>query len=86
MPKYRHNGNSRLVISGKEMVSVLDSLGYDVVRVKGDHLIMKERNGPHLTQVEIGGRSRELGQHNLSEILRQTDLTKDKIIWALKKQ
>ncbi len=85
MPKFRNDSNGRLVVSRKDMVKALTSLGYYPVRMSGDHLIMKEHGGQHMTGVAVSG-IKELGQGEMSRILNDTGQTKEDIIWALKRR
>ncbi|MCL5239210.1 MAG: hypothetical protein M1286_01920 [Candidatus Marsarchaeota archaeon] len=62
MPK-RDGGNSRIVVSGRDTVKALGRQGFDVVRMRGDHALMREKNGTHSTQVDLRGKNKEaLGQ------------------------
>jgi predicted RNA binding protein YcfA (HicA-like mRNA interferase family) len=44
--------NKQLVLSGKELIKLLESLGFEVVRVNGSHHRLKHEDG-HVTTVPI---------------------------------
>lgn len=79
MPKYRNDSHGRVAISGSELLKLLvRGRGYTVLSVNGDHVVLFD--GKHRTTVPISGKREELGQHTLSEILGQTDLTKEQVL------
>lgn len=67
------------VLSGQEMVNILQKLGFEVVRRKGGHVSM--RKGEYRTVVPL---HTELAKGTLLGILRQCGLEKEDLINFLK--
>jgi predicted RNA binding protein YcfA (HicA-like mRNA interferase family) len=60
------------VLSGKELISILQKAGFEIVRQKGSHVSFKKAD--FRTVVPLHD---ELAKGTLLAILRQTGLTKD---------
>jgi predicted RNA binding protein YcfA (HicA-like mRNA interferase family) len=60
------------VISGRELVRVLEKVGYAVDRQHGSHIILLRQNPQGMTVVPD---HRELDRGTLRAILRQADIT-----------
>jgi len=67
------------VISGKELVSVLEKAGFVVVRQKGSHVSLQKvtNDGTYRTVVPL---HKILARGTLIDILHQTGLTKEELI------
>jgi len=62
------------VLSGKELVSILQKAGFEVVRQKGSHVSLKKAE--FRTVVPLHD---ELAKGTLLAILRQTGITKEEL-------
>ena len=64
-------------VTGRRLVTVLESFGWHVERVKGSHHIMRHSNSPRLTlSVPVHGR-RTLPIGTQADILRDAGITTD---------
>jgi predicted RNA binding protein YcfA (HicA-like mRNA interferase family) len=64
------------VLSGKELIQILERHGFEVVRTKGSHISLRKSNedGVWKTVVPLHD---TLARGTLMDILRQTGLSKD---------
>ncbi|MHB8904790.1 MAG: type II toxin-antitoxin system HicA family toxin [Melioribacteraceae bacterium] len=62
-------------ISGKKLVSLLQQIGFEVIRVKGSHHFIKHKDG-RATVVPIHA-NEDLGIGILSKILKDCELSKE---------
>jgi predicted RNA binding protein YcfA (HicA-like mRNA interferase family) len=67
------------VLSGADVVQALERLGFEQVRQRGSHLVM--RRGGHGTVVPM---HREVKLGTLSGILRQAQVGQDEFLGAVK--
>lgn len=67
------------VVSGAEVIRVLERLGFRVVRQRGSHVML--RNGPSRCVVPL---HREIKRGTLGGILRQAEVPPDEFIAALR--
>lgn len=65
------------VISGKELVRILEQLGFTSVRQSGSHVIMEHADG-RMTVVPVHGK-KELPAGTLKAILRDIDVSADEL-------
>ena len=66
-------------VSGKEAVSALERLGFEQVRTRGSHVVLKKRT----TQGEVGcvvPLQRELALGTLHAILKQAKVTPEEFL------
>jgi predicted RNA binding protein YcfA (HicA-like mRNA interferase family) len=70
------------VVSGKELVKALEKAGFVVLRQKGSHVSMEKRDehGYWRTIVPL---HREVRPGTLQDILKQTGLTREKLVALL---
>jgi len=70
------------IVSGKELILALGKAGFETVHQKGSHVSLKAMtpDGIRRTVVPL---HRELAKGTLSDILRQTGLTKQELIQLL---
>lgn len=62
-------------ISGKKLISLLKEIGFEVIRVKGSHHFIKNKDG-RATVVPIHA-NEDLGIGILSKILKDCELSKE---------
>lgn len=65
------------VISGKELVRVLEKLGFTPVRQSGSHVLIEHEDG-RITTVAVHGK-KEIPVGTLRAILRDIDITPDQL-------
>ena len=63
------------VVSGREVVKALATLGYAFDRQKGSHIILRQSEAPHRRAVVPD--HREVAKGTLRSIIRETGLTVD---------
>jgi len=61
--------NKQLVVSGKELIKILESIGFVVVRVNGSHFRLKHADG-RVTTVPVHGND-DLPKGLLRKIIRE---------------
>jgi len=64
-------------VSGKELVSILRSLGFDLLRIKGSHHFLRHPDGRKTVIPVHAGES--LGPGLLASILRDVKLTREEL-------
>jgi predicted RNA binding protein YcfA (HicA-like mRNA interferase family) len=64
-------------VSGRELVAALGRKGFQVIRVKGSHHVLRHSDG-RMTVVPIHGRE-EIGPGLLAKILRDCDMSRDEL-------
>lgn len=62
-------------VSGRELVAALGRKGFEVIRVKGSHHVLRHADG-RKTVVPVHGRE-EIGPGLLAKILRDCDMSRD---------
>jgi predicted RNA binding protein YcfA (HicA-like mRNA interferase family) len=62
-------------VSGRELIAVLGRKGFEVIRVKGSHHVLRHADG-RMTVVPVHGRE-EIGPGLLSKILRDCDISRE---------
>ena len=67
------------VISGKEMVLVLEKLGYEMKRRRGSHMMMRKTG-----KLIVVPNHKELRRGTLRNILREADLTVEELLELLR--
>ncbi|MEA3198889.1 MAG: hypothetical protein QOE90_317 [Thermoplasmata archaeon] len=67
---------TRRVVSARELLRVLRSLGFEVVGRKGSHIRLKRRD-PSPTRVVVMPDHAEIAPGTLASILRQAGLTRE---------
>ncbi len=67
------------VISGREMVRVLEKLGYEMKRRRGSHMMMRKTG-----KLIVVPDHKELKRGTLRNILREADLTVEELIELLR--
>jgi len=65
---------SRLRVRGRELIRALQRAGFSVIRIKGSHHFMRHADG-RATVVPVHA-GETIGPGLLSQILRDTDLTR----------
>ena len=63
-------------ISGKQLVKALERAGFKVMRQRGSHVSMEKRAAEQVFKTVVP-QHREIRSGTLSDILRQTGLSKD---------
>ncbi len=66
-------------LSGKEVVKILSKSGFESIRQKGSHLIMKKRT-PEGKITTVVPMHKEIDIGTLAEIIRQSKLSKDEFL------
>jgi predicted RNA binding protein YcfA (HicA-like mRNA interferase family) len=64
-------------LSGKQLIAVLNKLGFEVVRIKGSHHFLRHEDG-RSTVVPIHA-GETIGSGLLSKILRDCELTRKQV-------
>jgi predicted RNA binding protein YcfA (HicA-like mRNA interferase family) len=62
-------------VSGRELVDALGRKGFQVIRIKGSHHVLRHVDG-RMTVVPVHGRE-EIGPGLLAKILRDCDMSRD---------
>lgn len=71
------------IVTSKELIRVLEGLGFEVVRQKGSHLRLKHSDGRVVTvPVHLG---QDIGRGLLRKILRDVELSPDEFAVLLEK-
>ena len=65
---------SRLRVRGRELIRALQKAGFSVIRIKGSHHFMRHADGRATVVLVHAGET--IGPGLLSQILRDTDLTR----------
>lgn len=68
-------------ITGSELITALQKIGFEIVRQKGSHIRLKHEDNRVVT-IPIHAR-KTIGKGLLLKILRDADLTKDELISLL---
>ena len=68
-------------ISGKRLISLLEKIGFEVIRVKGSHHFIKHKDG-RVTVVPVHT-NEDLGPGILSKIIKDIDIKRDDFIKLL---
>jgi predicted RNA binding protein YcfA (HicA-like mRNA interferase family) len=69
------------VLSGKEIVSILERAGFSVVRIRGSHRFLKHTDGRR-TVVPVHS-DENIGPGLLAKILRDCEMTKEDLLQYL---
>ncbi|RJQ20243.1 type II toxin-antitoxin system HicA family toxin [Candidatus Woesearchaeota archaeon] len=69
------------LLSGKEVVKILQKRGFKILDQKGSHVIMRKINGKKLTAVVP--QHPEIAKGTLLSILKQAEMTRDDLEEAL---
>ena len=72
------------VVSGRQVIRVLERLGYQVVRQRGSHIRLRDEHDPEHLPVTVPDH-RSLKPGLLRQILRDANLTVDEFIDLLKR-
>ncbi|MPZ33170.1 MAG: addiction module toxin, HicA family [Rhodospirillales bacterium] len=64
-------------VSGRELMAALGRKGFQVIRVKGSHHVLRHADG-RMTVVPVHGRE-EIGPGLLAKILRDCDMSRDEL-------
>jgi predicted RNA binding protein YcfA (HicA-like mRNA interferase family) len=64
-------------VSGRELATALGRKGFQIVRIKGSHHVLRHADG-RMTVVPIHGKE-EIGPGLLAKILRDCDLSRDEL-------
>jgi predicted RNA binding protein YcfA (HicA-like mRNA interferase family) len=64
-------------VSGRDLVAALGRKGFQVIRVKGSHHVLRHADG-RMTVVPVHGRE-EIGPGLLAKILRDCDMSRDEL-------
>jgi predicted RNA binding protein YcfA (HicA-like mRNA interferase family) len=64
-------------VSGRELIAALGRKGFEVIRTKGSHHVLRHADG-RMTVVPVHGRE-EIGPGLLSKILRDCDISRDEL-------
>ena len=63
-------------LSGKEVVKALSKAGFEIIRQRGSHIIMKKQNSEGKIATVVPNH-KEIDRGTLLEIIRQAKLTKE---------
>ena len=72
------------VVSGRQVIRVLERLGYQVVRQRGSHIRLRDERDPEHLPVTVPDH-RSLKPGLLRQILRDANLTVDEFVDLLKR-
>ena len=72
------------VVSGRQVIRVLERLGYQVVRQRGSHIRLRDESDPEHLPVTVPDH-RTLKPGLLRQILRDANLTVDEFVDLLRK-
>jgi predicted RNA binding protein YcfA (HicA-like mRNA interferase family) len=64
-------------ISGKQLIAVLNKLGFEVVRIKGSHHFLRHEDGRSTVVPVHSGET--IGPGLLSKVLRDCELTRQQV-------
>ncbi|MBY0319948.1 MAG: type II toxin-antitoxin system HicA family toxin [Reyranella sp.] len=64
-------------VTGRELVAALGRKGFQVIRVRGSHHVLRHADG-RMTVVPVHGRE-EIGPGLLAKILRDCDMSRDEL-------
>jgi predicted RNA binding protein YcfA (HicA-like mRNA interferase family) len=70
------------VVSGAQLVRVLEKAGFQVLRQRGSHIVLQKRE-PDRIRTTVVPTHRELAKGTLSGILKQAQLTPDDLVRLL---
>ena len=70
------------VVSGRQVIRVLERLGYEVVRQRGSHIRLRDENDPEHLPVTVPNH-KSLKPGLLRKILRDANLTVDEFVHLL---
>ena len=71
------------VVSGRQVISVLERIGYRVVRQRGSHVRLRDETNPNHLPLTVPDH-KTLKPGLLRRILRDSELTVDELIAPLK--
>jgi predicted RNA binding protein YcfA (HicA-like mRNA interferase family) len=72
------------VVSGRQVIRVLEHLGYQVVRQRGSHIRLRDESDPEHLPVTVPDH-RNLKPGLLRQILRDANLTVDEFVKLLRR-
>ena len=72
------------VVSGHQVIRVLERIGYQIVRQKGSHIRLRDENDPEHLPITVPDH-RTLKPGLLRQILRDASLTVDEFVDLLKR-
>jgi predicted RNA binding protein YcfA (HicA-like mRNA interferase family) len=72
------------VVSGRQVIRVLERIGYQIVRQKGSHIRLRDENDPEHLPITVPDH-RTLKPGLLRQILRDASLTVDEFVDLLKR-
>ena len=72
------------VVSGRQVIRVLERIGYQIVRQKGSHIRLRDENNPEHLPITVPDH-RTLKPGLLRQILRDANLTVDEFVDLLKR-
>lgn len=64
-------------VSGRELIAALGRKGFEIIRIKGSHHVLRHSDG-RVTVVPVHGRE-EIGPGLLAKILRDCDVSRDEL-------
>lgn len=77
--------NPRLpIVSGRQVIRVLERIGYQIVRQKGSHIRLRDENDPEHLPITVPDH-RTLKPGLLRQILRDANLTVGEFVDLLKR-
>lgn len=71
------------VLSGREVIKILNKIGYEPTRQKGSHIILVKKTSESKTALVVPDH-KEVDPGTLIEIIRQAGLKRDEFIKLLK--
>jgi predicted RNA binding protein YcfA (HicA-like mRNA interferase family) len=72
------------VVSGRQVIRILERIGYQIVRQKGSHIRLRDENDPEHLPITVPDH-RTLKPGLLRQILRDANLTVDEFVDLLKR-
>jgi len=72
------------VVSGHQVIRVLERIGYQIVRQKGSHIRLRDENDPEHLPITVSDH-RTLKPGLLRQILRDANLTVDEFVDLLQR-
>jgi predicted RNA binding protein YcfA (HicA-like mRNA interferase family) len=68
-------------ISGKKLISLLEKIGFEVIRIRGSHHFIKHKDG-RVTVIPVHA-NEDLGPGILTKIIKDIELKKEDILKLL---
>jgi predicted RNA binding protein YcfA (HicA-like mRNA interferase family) len=67
------------ILSGKEVVKALSKIGFELIRQRGSHMILRKQTDKEKNTVPVPNH-KELAKGTLNSIIKQAGLTQDEFL------